>query len=58
MALETQMNQLASQLQEQEATNARMTDDMRECALLRERAVLQENQIAHLQQTLMQLEVR
>lgn len=58
MALETQLNQLASQLQEQGATNAHMTDEIRECVVIRERLVHQENQLAHLQQTLMQVEVR
>lgn len=57
MALETQLNQLASQLQEQEATNAQMTDEIRECVLIRERLVHQENQLAHVQQTVMQVEV-
>lgn len=58
MAIEAQLNQLASQLQEQEATNAQLTDQIQEYVLVRERLVHQENQIAHLQQTIMQLEVR
>ncbi len=57
MALDSQLNQLASQLQEHEANSAQMSEEIRECVLLRERAVHQENQMAHLQQTVLQLEV-
>lgn len=58
MTVETQLNQLASQLQEQEATNAQLTDEIRECVIIRERLVHQENQLGHMQQTVMQVEVR
>lgn len=48
MTLETQLGQLAGRLQEQEAANAQINE---ENVMLRDRIAVQENQIAHFNQT-------
>lgn len=60
--METQLAQIATRLQEQEAANAQLSD---ENVILRERIALQESQLAHYQQShtatqelMIQLEVR
>ncbi|XP_065218608.1 ribosome-binding protein 1-like isoform X2 [Planococcus citri] len=51
VTLESQLGQMAAQLHEQEAANAQMSEELRECVMLREQIALQDNQIAHLRQT-------
>lgn len=60
--METQLAQLATRLQEQDAASAQLSE---ENVLLRERISVQENQLAHYQQShtatqelMLQLEVR
>lgn len=56
---------MAGQLQQHEAAQAQMNEELRECVLLREQVAVQENQIAHFRQSatatqelVIQLEVR
>ena len=42
---------MAGQLHDQEATNAQMSEELRECVVLREEIAIRDNQIAHLRQT-------